>query len=231
MDMLRAFHKRINPMNMRVPVFCFALLMAAVNSHGQLPAASPAAAPVHHSISIDVQPVGSGGAGRSSNKTHDDVGKYTGVGGGALTTSTIESKLTLNHRTVLSIAVRNFGAQADEVQLEWYFFAEPLGGTRTYILNSDVSKISLQGSETQTVTATSLETGTTTVQKATGAAGYEPIFSREQVGTKQKGWMVRVVADGKVLDVKGSDLTTEGYGKDDAKLDALRKSAPVKKQR
>ena len=227
--MLRVFYERI-PMNMRVSVFCFSLLMAGLCAEGQLPATTAtttgAAVQVHHSVSLDVQLQGSGGAGHSSNKTHDDTGKYTGVDGQALATSTIESKQTINHRTVLSIAVRNFSPQPDEVQLEWYFFAEPYGGSKTYILNSDVSKISLKGSETQNVTATSLETGVTTVQKATGAAGYEPILSRQTNGTKQKGWMVRVLADGKVIDVRGSDLTTEGYGKDDKALEALKKGAP-----
>jgi len=218
-------------MNIRAAVFCITLLLPGLCSYGQFPApATGAVAPVHHSVSIEVTLAGSGGGGNSSNKTHDDVGKYTGVGGGALTTSTIESKQTVNHRTVLSIAVRNFSPQPDEVQLEWYFFAEPVGGTKTYILNSDVSKISLQGSETQTVTATSLETGTTKVQKMTGATGYSSILSSNETGTKPKGWMVRLVADGKVLDVRGSDLTTEGYGKDDNQLEALKRSAPPKQR-
>ena len=219
-------------MNMRASVFCITLLLAGLCSYGQLPApATGAVAPVHHSVSLDVTLAGSGGAGNSSNKSHDDTGKYTGVGGMPLTTTTLESKQTINHRTVLSIAVRNFSPQPDEVQLEWYFFAEPVGGTKTYVLNSDVSKISLQGSETQTVTATSLETGTTKVQKMTGAAGYSSILTSSESGTKPRGWMVRVMADGKVLDVRGSDLTTEGYGKDDAKLDALKRGAPPKPQR
>ena len=48
----------------------------------------------------------------------------------------------------------------------------------------------------------------------------------KQTGTKLKGWLVRIVADGKVGQVVGSDLKYEDAGKDDSKLNAMKSAVP-----
>jgi len=189
---------------------------------------TPATMPVQHSISLEVQQVASGGGGIDVNKTKSETGKYVGTNGGPLATTTLESKSVLNHRTVLSVAVRNFSTQPDAVQLEYYFFAQSVAGGKEYLLNSDTSKISLAGGETQTVNATSKEVATTTTQKLTGADGYSTIMSQQKTGEKLKGWMVRIMADGKVLQVRGSDMKYEDYGRDDNALKAMPNGPPSK---
>jgi len=53
-------------------------------------------------------------------------------------------------------------------------------------------------------------------------------MSQQKTGEKLKGWMVRIMADGKVLQVRGSDMKYEDYGRDDNALKAMPNGPPSK---
>jgi|GEM_PF-2160080 len=212
----------LSPMFKSIFILSFVLCFAGFNASGQLPAAGIPLSARSHSVSVDVKVVSSGGATSVGKNTKDEHGRFTGNGGQGLSTTTYENKVSQIHQTVLAIAVRNFSTVPDEVQLEWYFFGAQVGSSKYFVFDSGTRKLPLAAGETQAINAASKEAETTTVQQMTTASGYNPLYSTERLGTSLKGWMVRLVADGKVVQVRASDLKYEEIGKDDSKLQTLK---------
>ena len=193
----------------------------ALSAHAQLPvpgaAASPAAAPVQHSLSMDVKSVGSGGTGKA---TH----------GGSMQDTTLQG-----HRTVLAVEVRNLSQYADKAHVEWYFFGAGLGSSNVYIFDSGGSDISVPAGGSEKLEAASKEL--TTVVKRSITTG--PVINNVQVttiarqegGSTVKGWLVRLMADGKVIQIAASSPKYEDLGRHDSDLQALQRQGQGQMQR
>jgi len=206
---------------------CLVLTFCLLTSRGQLPS-GVAAQTGQHGISVDVRVVGSGGGTAMKTASDTDTGKFIGVGGQKLTTTSYDRKTSQNHRISLEITIRNFAVQPDNVQLEWYFFGEPVHTNREFVFDSSTMPMPLQAGQSQTVNATSKDATTSVDQKLVTADGYIPITAARESGTKLKGWLVRVVADGKVIRAVGSDQKYENIGMDDRKLQAMKSAPPVR---
>ncbi|MGB8356764.1 MAG: hypothetical protein WCD79_22900 [Chthoniobacteraceae bacterium] len=201
-------------MSRHIYLSCISVVVFGLSAHAQLPAASvaasPAAAPVQHSLSMDVKAVGSGGTGKAVRAGFKDT--------------TLQG-----HRTVLAVEVRNFNQHPDQAHVEWYFFGAGLGSSKVYVFDSSGSDITLQAGGTEKLDAASREL--TTVVKRSMSVG--PVtngvqvttLTREEGGSTVKGWLVRLLADGKVIQIIGSASKYEELGRHDADLQALKQQA------
>lgn len=182
---------------------CISVVVLGLSARAQLPAASaaasPAAAPVQHSLSMDVKAVGSGGTGKATHV-------------GSMQDTTLQG-----HRTVLAVEVRNFSQHPDQAHVEWYFFGAGLGSSKVSLFDSGGSDVTLQAGGVEKLSAASKEL--TTVVKRSITTG--PVtngvqittIAREEGGSTVKGWLVRLLADGKVIQMIGSSSKYEELGK------------------
>lgn len=180
----------------------------------------------HHSVSMDVKVVGNGGGAAVKSSAKNENGALVDANGNKLSTSVYENKSNLNRRTVLEISVRNFSQQPDVVQLECYFFAEPVNRSKEFILDSAKQDVSLNGGENQVVKVESKEATTTVVKTMMSSEGYVPLLEKSESGTKMKGWLVRLIGDGKIIQIRGSTSKYEALGRNDAQLNAISTGAP-----
>lgn len=208
--------------------FCLSLVFCGLSANAQVPSdsdnASAPAPPRPHSISMEVKTVASGGATDAKNAAKTNVGKYIGVDRAKLTTVSQDNKITQNHRVVLQVTLRNFSQQPDRVDIESYFFGQPVSSNKMFIFDSQKTTVPLQASETRTINIASKEIASTVEKTYVSADGYLPLMSKRESGDKMKGWVVRLMGEGKVIQIRGSDLKYEDIGRDDAKLQALKKS-------
>ena len=187
----------------------FLLLGGSLGAFGQAPAA-----PRAHSISMTAESGGTGG-GFSEHR------------GSNLQGNVLSDKRTEHSGESVGVTVRNFGTQADNVRVEWYFVADPIkkhGGTgEDYIFDEGSKDLSLAAGATESFTADSKDIKTT--QKTTESlhhGKHQHNFGRvREGGAKIRGWLVRVMADNRVIDAKGSSQEYEDAARDDAKLEAL----------
>ena len=195
-----------------LPSFAASLLFVGSSTvFGQMPPASPQP----HSITLTAESAGAGGGfaeHRSSN----------------LQGNVLSDRQVQHSGESVNLTVRNFGPQADNVRVEWYFVADPIkkhGATgEDYIFDKGSKDVSLAAGATQQFTADSKEIATT--EKKTealhgGGKHHQNFGQTKEGGSKVRGWFVRVMADGKVIDAKGSSQEYEDTAKDDAKLKAL----------
>lgn len=218
-------------MHRSIRILRLSFLLAGLSAaHAQVPAGGAPAPARQHSVSLDVKTVSSGGGTKVASKSTTQHGALTGVGGVKLTTNLLQNKTDQNHRVALEITARNFSPQPDEVQLECYFFAAPVNGTKEFIFDSNTKTLTLQGGENQISTVESKEVTSTTVKSMVTADGYNTsAFSRvEQSGNKLKGWLVRLIADGKVIQIRASQSKYEDLGRNDTALNALKAQPPKK---
>jgi len=199
-------------MSKHIYLSCMSVVVFGLCARAQVPApsvaASPAAVPVQHSLSMDVKATGSGGTGKAS-----------GMGSSADTT-------LQGHRTVLEVEVRNFSQHPDQAHVEWYFFGASLGSSDVHVFDSGNSDVTLQAGGVQTLNPASKEL--TTMVKRSISTG--PVVNNVQIttltraegGSTVKGWLVRLMADGKVLQIIGSSPKYEEFGRRDADLQALK---------
>ncbi len=192
-----------------------------------------------HSLSLDVTPVSAGDT--VVNSTSNQNTSYS-----ARSYST-NTRVT-NSKESLKISVRNLGSTSDNAHVEWYFIAAPVkpepgvsDDDQEFIFDQGAQDLALGAGGTQTIPAESVEVMSAVRNSSRGGSGGRSRRSSsfrmggatqkpQESGSKLRGWMVRIVADGKVIAARGSSQTYEALVKDDAQLaDLTDNKAPVNK--
>ncbi len=199
-----------------------AAFFAASSAFAQVPVPVPA---VHHSLSFDAAVTGTGGASNASTGLHENLGgKPLGGGWSTSEQQDFSSNRKRNSGISLSVSVRNLAPTADQAKLEWYFIGKPVEKENEFIFDSGSKEVALQGGGTQTIPLESKELASHEEKKlhidkgvANGRA-IPPSASTKKTGSKVAGWMLRLVADGQVLQVRASSPVLESLGRNDAQL-------------
>jgi len=166
--------------------------------------------PMQHNAGLDVQAVGGGGGGRSFQNAA--VGYYET----AYSNQTVQDR-----RTVLKVTVRNFNTQPDHFQLQWYFFAKPAGSKSEFIFDTATKDLWLKGGEFRTFTVASRPVSTVVSQALASDYYGGQAVGASKSGNDLKGWLARVVVDGKVLNVKGSAMKYRDLAHNEAALQQM----------
>ncbi len=226
---------------MRVFLVLLSLTIASL-ANGQTSAPPPAATPkpavpLNHSVSLQVQSVGTGG---KSTVTRSGAHTFTGTTTDGSTTAdvtTVNDKQESKNQTSLQIAVHNLAPLPDTVAVEWYFTAARIAspkapGGKEYLFDHGAKDIKVDAGAVETFNVSSKEAvavtrrkaSTVTSNNATFSGGVDSVGSHWTRGTMMHGWFVRLTAGGKVLAVRGSSQTYEDIAKDQTKISALEAS-------
>ena len=178
--------------------FWAGLLITGVACLGQLPSS-------HHSLSLEVLPVASGGKSTITNDTK--VGKNK---------SDLMRKRENVTSTDLDLKLRNLGQASAVARLEWYFFSEGIGGHQAIFDqgNKDVT-VPAGGLHEETVESGDRTRVKTQRIKSDRDGG---VFSQGGSGQRVRGWIVRLIIDGQVDTVRASGKTLEDLGRDSVTL-------------
>ena len=195
-------------------------------------AESPAPA-IHHSLSLHVNVVGSGGAGKVSSNM-----KIVDPGGAPLPDGHVSAQVTglttarsKQSAVGLHIEVRNFAQIPDQAKVEWYFVGEPTAGgqSKQFIFDSGTRDLSVNAGQSNSLEIASKPLTAVSVRalqmtdgvSATTGLPVGPVGVTAKTGSKLTGWIVRLLVDGKVSQVQASSPNLETLGKDDATLAAV----------
>ncbi len=208
---------------------CLAMVFGAVlPASGQMPIS-----PSHpHSLSLQVEPLSTGSTVDESVATKD-----RSVSGDHANKKEAQMRTTRSQSTsssaAIEISVRNFGALPDTAQVEWYFVAEPAhldsgkpAADQRYVFDKGSQNANLAAGGTSRIPVTSKEVTSETARKAGFHTGkYHGMHNggEEKTGDVLSGWIVRVVADGKVIESKGSKQEMEDLARDNARLGSTAK--------
>ena len=169
------------------------------------------------SVSIDVKPLDSGGATKSKGSgnlgTENDVTHKT----------TDNYSNTRVHQTglTLQIEAHNYSAAPAHVHVEWVFFAEPVNGKGGMTVHKKGGQdLDLPASENSRITAESGPITSKTekhLKITTGAlsGNVQESGSIDKSGEKLRGWYVRLMSGGGIVQVKASGTTFEKLGQTD----------------
>jgi hypothetical protein len=125
----------------------------------------------------------------------------------------------------LDVEVRNLARNQDGATVEWYIFGKSVDGRQQFIFDQGKQPVTIPpaGSETVAIDSKSLvsnvdrqitqRTGYVDGTRATATAA-----STTRSGSKVAGWVVRLVADDQVLQVRASSPSLEAIGKNSAAL-------------
>ena len=179
------------------------------------------------SVSIDVKPAGSGGETKSSSDAK--AGTMGGTGYGTTNAKTDQYSGTRVHQSglKLDIEARNLGTAGAHVIIDWVFLQEPANGKGEMsghgrgqkeldILPGSSMKLTADSGPITSKTTKHLALKTTgsastgQSQTATGSTSVE--------GSRLKGWIVRLHANGAVVQVRASGPAFEAIGKDEAQF-------------
>jgi len=190
-------------------------------------ASTPALAQSHH-VSLAAKSVANGGGSKQDN-SQSSSGRTDSFGRGyTQTQSTRVHEQT--HQTSVEITVRNFGKEPENIEVQWFFIGASVEqSSRQEIIDSGKKDLQILGSKTTVFVATSTPVkssiiSATTTGQSNGVGSnrsYLPTSSTERVGTKMKGWIVRLVADGTVIQSVGSTSYFKELGADSKKLDNM----------
>ena len=204
------------------------VLGAILHASGQMPVA-----PAHpHSLSLQVEPLSTGGAVDESVATRDRSvsGEHANKKEAQMRTTRAQ---TSKSSVSIEISVRNFGTVPDAAQVEWYFMAAPAhlepgksAIDQTFVFDKGAQNVSLAANGTARIPATSKEATVETTRKAgfhTGKFHGVHNGGAQETGDVLSGWIVRVVADGKMIEARASRQELEDLARDHARLDAAAK--------
>lgn len=185
-----------------------------------------------HSLSIDATPTSVGGSTETTlgTKTSSRASNSRTSSGFTHTLNTNRTE-TKTSKQAIQVSVRNFGVMPDTAHIEWYFIASPISldpdkpsAEQQFAFDQGAKDINIAGNGTETFAVESQEV-TSTVQRnnrsrmgRSGKIGNGRGTSVKEGGNKLAGWVVRVVADGRVVASKGSSSTLEDLAKDDKKF-------------
>lgn len=197
------------------------MFAAAVVGAGTLPAQSPGR---KHSLSMDVRPISSGGATRSKSNLNIHEGQqYPGYY--QTQDQNFSSTRKRGSGVGLAVEVRNLSRFTDQVELEWYFLGKPARGGDLFVFDLGSRPLSV-GSASREIVEIESDRLTSTVEKTLNfRSGYDggfqnnlPSASVKKSGSKVAGWIVRLMADNQVLQVRASSPSLERLGQDGEQL-------------
>ena len=196
------------------------------------PAVKPAGPPRIHSLSLEVASEKHGGASHNADTKETSRLGYKPARDQEYGSSRSESLNITVDQAKLQVTVRNFGTVPDTAEVECYFFGERLGelapkgspdyeekAAKQFIFDHPTQSVTVAAGASDVVNVESKELRTLT-EKSTSTDSISTSSSKDVTGTRLRGWMVRLMADGKVLAIHGSTSTFEDLGKDEAKLTA-----------
>lgn len=202
-------------------------ILAVLSLHAAEPAQK-------HSLSLSVKPLATGGATRTKS---DMALTRSGSNRPGTAVTQGQDYSTVREKSSgldLEVEVRNLRSQPDNAQIEWLMLAKPVNDGETYVCDEgkqDVAvgaasstKITIEGAELQSSVERRLEVKTTyntTVRESSTA-------KETKSGEKRAGWIVRMLADGMVLQVRTSSPSLDALAMDTSRL-GLMKRKLVKK--
>jgi hypothetical protein len=203
----------------RIVVFLLAAAIAPI-----CPAQTPAAPP-HHSLSLEADVSGSGGASKAKTGLKEDLGgKPLGNGWSTSEQKDYNSSRNKKSGVDLEVEVHNLAAAPDSAKLEWYFIGEPVGKDKPFIYDQGSQDVTLTAGQSQSFPLEAKELTEKDERHLHIDKGLingrpvPPAASTKKKGSKFDGWMVRLVADGQILAVRASSPALEELGKNDAAL-------------
>ena len=176
------------------------------------PFPAEAAIPIVHA-SIDVRPGDSGGAVKTKIK-----GEAGNSNGGTTTkTDNYDNTRVRQGGISLEIDARNTGTSPVHLRVEWVFYSEPVDGKGAMgVQSKGGSDLDLPAAGTQHLTAESGSITSTTTKHMSVTTGSTTKSGTKMTvahsGHKLKGWYVRLLADGQVVQVRASGPSFETLG-------------------
>ena len=208
--------------------FFLTLLGCLLLGGGTRAMAQTPAAPHAHSVSLNVEPVSTGGTSHDHENTNDKRA-FEHPGSGHEEYRTYQTEVTKTSES-FHVSVRNFGQVADTVQVEWYFVAAPVssnGGSQPFVFDQGAKSVTIAPGATETFPVDSKEITSQLKRHNQVHKGKHGDFTSENSGKEKEtgavldGWMMRVTADGRTLDTRASKDQWSDTVKDDAKLQAM----------
>jgi hypothetical protein len=188
-----------------------------------------------HSLSLKVEPLSSGSETGTSESTRESRPPLAYRPGEV---AAIHNKQTQTNKQgeTMQVTVRNFGVLPDAARVEWYFVAVPVKPDAQtpiaqqesiYDKGSKAESLGAGGADVFPITSKDLDSKISKSSREhmgnKGKIHRDPRASREkESGFVAGGWMVRLVADGRVVDARGSTDALEAVAKDDSQLKALK---------
>jgi hypothetical protein len=172
------------------------------------------------SLGLAVTPLASGGATRSG-------AGYTpnGIPTSATRSDSYTQERTRKSQTLLGVDISNLGRAQATAQLEWIFFAGDVKGGKPFVLSRENRRVTIQPAKTERFEIESKEASSRTERQlniATRDYGDEIVTSSSAAqwreGIALKGWLVRLIADGKVHAIRASAPSYETLARDEAAL-------------
>jgi hypothetical protein len=179
-----------------------------------------------HSVSFEVKVLRAGASTNTSQTENTDrINRIRNT-----TTAVFERKKS--GQWELEVSVQNFARQPDIVKFEWLFFGQDVEGSDPFAFSNGAKELVLKpggGTKFAAVSdlALSTESRRTQVDRIdTGTERLNVPTSREsaRAGTKIVGWLVRAMADGKVLGFKASSPRFERFASDDQLHELMKRS-------
>lgn len=134
----------------------------------------------------------------------------------------LQSSETRQSKMLVELRAHNFSATPAETRLEWFFVARDLQSKKYYVWSRGDRQLSLAGGAEQTEMAESTElarttTKTTEIGIVTNAFGQTigNTFhsSKSETGARPYGWIVRMWANGHLVQVRTSSNHLEAMGR------------------
>lgn len=211
----------------RVLFTILAVLVGAGASFAQTPSRT-------HSLSLDVRPVSSGGATRSRNNLKIQESPRL-PGFDQLRNESFSASRTRGSGVGLDLEVKNFSRQNDEATLEWYFVGKQVTGGSFFVFDQGSQKVQIRAGSREIVEIQSKELTSTVEKNLERRSGYvrgtltnESSASVKRSGYKAAGWIVRLMADGQLLQVRASAPSLDTIGKNESQLGQLPRGPGVR---
>jgi hypothetical protein len=124
-------------------------------------------------------------------------------------------------QTVLELRTRNLSQQPVTVVFEWFFLAKEVKGWGgAYVTDRDRKQITLEGgAETketleskEIVQVSTVTSNRRSVAYSDGSAQNQTASHQSKSGSRPVGWIVRMIADGKLVRVQASSSEFESKG-------------------
>jgi hypothetical protein len=204
-----------------------AILFSAALALARLSYAQAPATPPHHSLSLEANVTGTGGASKASTALNLDPGGKP-IAGGMTSAEQDDYKTnrTKNSGLGLDVKVRNLAPTPDQTTVEWYFMGKSVGkDAKEFIFDSGSKQITVNAGAEEDLPLRSADLTVheerhlhiNTGVSSTGGA-IPPSASTKKSGAKVSGWLVRLVAAGQVIAVRASSQAFEDLGKNDTAL-------------
>jgi hypothetical protein len=211
----------------KIMVSLLAFTVSLMMAHGQDPG--------RPSLSLEVKPIATGGAVRSSNSA--DIGRsYDSATNKSVSSQAYASSRNRDSQIGLEIAVRNFRSTPQAVQVETRYFAKPVTGGTFSLLNSTSQPVQIGAADTIRVTSQSAAAKSVSQRSFSEATSQDPYSPKQTVtssrntasGSKLFGWIVRVLVDGNCIQMRASNPTLEQFAKTEQTQTPLPTAGPVR---